>query len=81
MRSAYPPYKTRSVVGWIRRAARYRGPGTAVGRAASTIGRAMSPKFGIAGCHVGRIPQGRACAMMKARPARPDRAAGRDKGA
>ena len=48
MRCAYPPYETGSVVGWIRRAARSRGLGTAVARAASTRGRAVPPKFGIA---------------------------------
>jgi len=48
MRCAYPPYETGSVVGWIRRAARCRGPGTAVARAASTRGRVVPPKFGIA---------------------------------
>jgi len=48
MRCAYPPYETGSAVGWIRRAARCQGPGTAVARAASTKGRALPPKFGIA---------------------------------
>jgi hypothetical protein len=47
MRCAYPPYETGSVVGWIRRAARSQGLGTAVARAASTRGRAVPPKFGI----------------------------------
>ncbi|WP_295612151.1 DUF6399 domain-containing protein, partial [uncultured Lamprocystis sp.] len=45
---AYPPYETGSVVGWIRRAARSQGLGKAVARAASTRGRAVPPKFGIA---------------------------------
>ena len=49
MRCAYPPYEAGSVVGWIRRAARSQGLGTAVARAASTRGRAVPPKFGIAG--------------------------------
>ncbi|MBV5275977.1 MAG: hypothetical protein JZU52_20830, partial [Lamprocystis purpurea] len=34
--------------GWIRRAVRCQGPGTSVARAASTRGRAVPPKFGIA---------------------------------
>ena len=51
MRCAYPPYETGSVVGWIRRAARSQGLGTAVARAASTRGRAVPPKFGIADQH------------------------------
>ena len=40
--------ETGSVVGWIRRAARCQGLGTAVAGAASTRGRAVPPKFGIA---------------------------------
>jgi len=42
-------YDTGAAVGWIRRAARSEGPGTAVARAASTRGRAMPPKFRIVG--------------------------------
>jgi hypothetical protein len=55
MRCAYPPYETGSAVGWIRRAARCQGPGTAVARAASTTDRAIPPKFGIAVAPAARL--------------------------
>ena len=47
LRCACPPYNTGPAVGWIRRAARCPGPGTAVARAASTGGRAMPREFGM----------------------------------
>jgi len=49
MRKAYPPYKTRSAVGWIRRVPWCEGAGTWLARAASTRGRALPSKLGTAG--------------------------------